>query len=156
MIKPNLHNDPQLLNLRMFNDRIAATNGSIRVGIDIPYVRWPDFLDPKTATLDLLNKCMMPAVDFMLSNINNPEWHCSTAFEQWEAAKLKRVFTSTLHYVSNPTNPKWPVQLRARLWLFANEHDKRRETDFNAAFPDPVMQQFFDQCRSDHEKLSAV
>ena len=86
----------------------------------------------------------------MFRNLSNPDWNCNTGFEVWEASKLKRIFTSTLHYANNPTNPQYPPKLRDRLWCFVQEHDRRRGTDINVAFPDPVMQRFFEQCRSEH------
>jgi len=154
LIRPAMTADFDQTALVSFSARSSAAEWSTRVGIDIPYVRQPDFLDPKAATLELLNQCLMPAVDFMFRNLSNPDWNCNTGFEVWEASKLKRIFTSTLHYANNPTNPQYPPKLRDRLWCFAQEHDRRRGTDINAAFADAAMQQFFAQCESDHQMLS--
>ena len=136
-----------------FSDRIGDMEWSVRVGIDIPYVRQPDFLDPKCATFDLLNQYLMSAVDYMFSNLTNAEWNCNTGFDVWEATKLKRIFGATASYNQNPTDPEYSPKLRSRLWCFLQEHDRRRGTDVWQSFPDTIMHGFFDKCRLDHEQL---
>ena len=68
-----------------------------RVGIDIPYVRYPDFLDANIATKDLIVDYFMPALNFMFQYAESKEWFDCLGFEDWEALKLKRIFTNIVN-----------------------------------------------------------
>jgi len=155
LIKPSIAADFPNAALSAFDGRCEGSEWSTRVGIDIPYVRQPDFLDPRCANLDLLNQRLMPAVDFMFANLSTHGWGSNNGFELWEASKLKRIFTSCLHHVNQAENRDYDSKLRDRLWVFLQEHDRRRRTNWRHAFNDPVMLGFIEQCSADHHRLSA-
>jgi hypothetical protein len=138
-------------------DRLAKNEVNNRVGIDIPYVRAPDFLDAAICTVPLLQDYLLPAVDFMYSNLHN-EWHGMLGFEQWEALKLKRIFVDCLIACKDARNPDETTtrpdiaEKRARFYKFIQEYDKRRKTDFNKIFPE--MADFYKVCELEYNKIS--
>ena len=128
--------------LKPFNQRINHLQLGTRVGIDIPYIREPQFLDMKIATPALLEKYLLPAITYMYANIRTPDWQDSLGFDPMEAAKLKRILTSQLRPIienarDNQTSKEdWISKCRDRFISFIYEHDKRRVTDFTATFPE--------------------
>lgn len=156
LIKTSLADDFPNAALSPFHNRSQSSEWSTRVGIDIPYVRQPDFLDPTCASLSLLNHHLMPAVDFMYANLGIHGWSSNNGFELWEAHKLKRIFTSALHSANQVENLDHHRKLRDRLWCFLAEYDRRRGTDWSKSFPDDTMQDFIKQCQLDHEQLNSI
>jgi len=128
-----------------------------RVGLDIPYVRAPEFLDANTATIEMLQDYLLPAVDYMYKNLANNEWHGLLGFESWEALKLKRIFVDVLIAVKDARNHDETTtrediaKQRARFYEFVMEYDKRRGTDFTKSLPG--MAHFYKVCKLEHEKL---
>ena len=66
----------KLINMpgKWFTERADAGKFYSRVGIDIPYVRNPSFLDCNISSLDLVEKYLLPSVDFMYKNSCLTEW----------------------------------------------------------------------------------
>ena len=135
----------------------SVGNSPNRIGIDIPYVRSPRFLDAQIVTMELIEKHLIPAVDFMYSNMGSPDWYTCTKFEDWECMKLKRIVVdcilnakqndkltglSTSHEVSTR---------RAEFARFIEEYDNRRGKDFTAVFPE--LSDFYELCMKEYRKL---
>jgi organic radical activating enzyme len=121
-----------------------------RVGIDIPYVRQPEFLDANILSEELLQEYFLPAVEFMFKHTTN-EFHGSLAFEAWEASKLKRIFTDCVSAVSKKHNAKSVRDRRIQFLQFVQEYDRRRNTNFIEAFPE--MKNFLDICKMEKDSL---
>ena len=131
---------------------LARKNPNERVGIDIAYVRYPDFLDVGTvATEELVIDYLIPALDFMYRNNENTDWTKFQGFTDQETAKLKRIVEG-LAFQLHRNDQEWTnkVQLsRARFYSFVNEYDKRRDKNFLKTFPE--MQNFYDVCKEAHD-----
>ena len=129
-----------------------------RVGIDIPYIREPQFLDVKIATPDLLEKYLVPALNYMYSNIKVQEWNDTMGFDIMEAAKLKRILVQFVTKImknareDHTTEEEWISKCRHRFITFIDEHDRRRGTDFKATFPE--LNRFYAICKLEEQRLS--
>jgi len=138
-------------------DRDSKSEIGNRVGVDIPYVRAPEFLDANIASMEMLQEYLLPAVDFMYKNLANNEWHGLLGFESLEALKLKRIFVDALIAVKDARNHDETTtrqdiaKQRARFYEFIIEYDKRRGTDFTKSLPE--MTSFYNVCKLEYQKL---
>jgi len=143
--------------LKSFQERKHHTQLP-RVGIDIPYIREPQFLDIKIATPALLEKYLLPAITYMYANIKTTEWQDSLGFDPMEAAKLKRILTSQLRHLmenarDNQTSKEdWISKCRDRFITFVDEYDRRRGTNFKQTFPE--LEEFYRICELEREKYT--
>jgi len=140
----------ETLNIR----REVNGSGYDRVGIDIPYVRAPHFLDAHIATPELLEEYLLPAVEFMYQNLGHSGWSDNLGFNVHEADKLKRIFTdlsNKITYHGNYPKAQGVGQdlNRARFYKFVEEHDARRGTNFLEAFPE--MEDFYNICKTESD-----
>ena len=131
---------------------LAKRNPNERVGIDIAYVRYPDFLDVcKVGTEELSNDYLIPALDFMYKNNENTEWTRFQGFTDYEIGKFKRI-VEALVWDLNKKGSNWLTQsklARARFYAFVNEYDIRRGKNFLKTFPE--MKNFYELCEEAHE-----
>ena len=129
-----------------------------RVGIDIPYVRYPDFLDANIATKDLIVNYFMPALNFMFQYSESKEWFDCLGFEDWEALKLKRIFTNIAFQVNRDDDENGLSKnehiafKRARFYKFIHEYDIRRDVNFLGTFPE--MEHFYNVCEQEYYRLN--
>ena len=152
--QPELYKDAPMSS---FADRKENTKGKIfgRVGIDIPFVRYPDFLDAQLATRDLCIM-MMKSADFMFSNLNSANWYDCLGFEEWECEKLNRIFrpilfeTNKFETEDGTTSDELISKKRARFFLYTQEYDKRRNTSLLLNFPE--MENFLNTCEKEWNK----
>tara|TARA_Y100001972_G_scaffold26210_1_gene32033 strand:+ start:447 stop:2195 length:1749 start_codon:yes stop_codon:yes gene_type:complete len=132
---------------------LAKRNPNERVGVDIAYVRYPDFLDVGVVgTEELLLDHLIPALDFMYKNNENTEWTKFQGFTDWEAGKLKRIVEMLVWQLEKGTT-KWEKKsrlARERFYAFVNEYDKRRGKDFLKTFPE--MKNFYNFCKQLHDE----
>jgi len=121
-----------------------------RVGIDIPYVRHPEFLDANIITLALVQDYLFPAVEFMYKNTTNPGWDELMGFEANESLKLRRILIDILQQIKDQTAPdntstNQSISMkRINFVKFVEEYDKRRNLNFLETFPE--MKEFFEIC----------
>jgi hypothetical protein len=128
-----------------------------RIGIDIPYVRNPEFLDVKLSTKELVSRFLVPAVDFMYANAAD-EWNGNTGFMTHEALKLKRILVDVLctckdadsSVDSTSSDPKI-AHGRSTFYQFVNKYDIRRGKTFLETFPE--LTEFYNVCKLEFEKL---
>lgn len=138
------------------NDKIG--NNANRVGVDIPYVRNPDFLDCKIASIELIEKYLLPATEFMFRNQSAADWDSMIGFENWEAAKLKRILVDVLCKIKNNRNPDETstdesiAKCRVKFIDFVNEYDNRRNTNFLDSFPE--FSNFVELCKMEKIKYT--
>jgi len=128
-----------------------------RVGIDVPYVRWPQFLDPCLIDVELLNKFLVPAGDFMYSNMGTHDWYLSNKFEAHECSKLRRNIVDCILHIKRANretglheDPKLKLK-RARFVQFIDEYDKRRGKNFHETFPEYA--DFYKICKAEEAEL---
>jgi len=112
--------------------------GRSRVGIDIPYVRYPQCLDVQYCD-DSLIEYIQDCYNFMNDNVNNDT--CGYKFEPYEVKKLERILKNRLNfkYDKNEINI-----MRAKFYDFVNALDKRRGMNFLETFPE--MENFYRIC----------
>jgi pyruvate-formate lyase-activating enzyme len=141
-----------------YNERITKREGEVhnRIGIDIPYVRHPQFLDPAICTKQLVNDHLIPALNFMYNNLGNQDYYISNRFEDYECLKLKR---NTVDCVMNArkegddqmqTDKDLSLN-RAKFAMFVQEYDRRRGKNFLVTFPE--YKEFYDICIKEYQKL---
>ena len=71
---------------------------TITVSIDIPYLRWPEWMDVHFCTEELFTKHLLPAMKFMADNNPSSVWSTEIGFLNAEVEKLKRVVMHRAYY----------------------------------------------------------
>lgn len=158
-IRDTLPNAYKKDKIRTFNERHSSDENFLndRVGIDIPYVRSPDFLDVQIASRDLVENYLLDAMHFVYKNSISNEYNESIGFTNSECAKLKRIFSMTLGHLTNhetdngQTNDLKTKRQRDRFQLFIKEYDKRRGTNFLETFPE--FNEFYSICELENLDL---
>jgi organic radical activating enzyme len=121
--------------------RLEYTNEKERhpVGIDIPYLRWPEH-----QSIDMLpdsyQKYIENQLEFMRENLQKthvPEL-CGRGFYDYEVNRMSRI-------LSVFKNRKINQQDRTDFISFIDEHDRRRGTSFVNTFPE--MMDFYNECK---------
>jgi hypothetical protein len=140
-----------------FTDDNRADN---RIGIDIPYVRYPEHLDAKLITTTLVSDHLIPAVDYMAAN-SADEWNGHTGFLDQEMLKLKRIVIDILTMCKDNDDPIDGTSAnhvvrreRNNFFKFVNEYDARRGKNFVGTFPEMI--DFYNVCNLEHEKMQST
>lgn len=130
-----------------------AGNHYALVGIDIPYLRSPGFLDAHFADRDLMEKYLISAMHFIAKNTSNNNWGIHQGFEQYEVEKLKRITLEALSFTKSHSDADEVVLIhRARFFDFVNDIDRRHNRNFLAVFPE--MTEFYEKCRRAKEIIT--
>jgi len=124
----------------MLDFRLQYTSPEDRhpIGIDIPYLRWPEHLSIEILPDEYLNY-IEDQISFMENHQQQtyiPEL-CGKGFYDYEINRMKRI-------VSVFKNKKVNCQNKKDFKLFVDEHDRRRSTNFLKIFPE--MQNFYLNC----------
>jgi hypothetical protein len=129
--------------------------GENRIGVDIPYVRHPAFLDVALSTVELVEEFLLPAVNFMYEN-SVDSWNGLAGFHDHESLKLKRILTGVLWNIANNKTDVHAAEKnkfgRSSFYQFVNEYDQRRDKDFITTFPE--MKNFYAVCKTAYEELN--
>lgn len=131
------------------------------IGIDIPYLRHPNFLDMQYCTHELVEQYLLPCIEFMSENTANPSWSHHQGFEPYELEKMKRIVLHRLYYnkkldLDRDSDEKIREN-RAAFYDFVNEIDRRRGTSFLDTFPE--MADYYAVCataRAEHVKDTLI
>lgn len=122
---------------------------TITVSLDIPYLRWPEWMDVHYSTPDLVEDYLIPSLRYMADNGSSNIWNYEIGFLNVEIEKLKRI---VLHrtYFNQKKRPEREGhddirEGRAKFYDYINEMDKRRGTDFLTVFPE--MKNFYEVCK---------
>jgi hypothetical protein len=135
--------------------------GDVLIGMDIPYLRDPKFLDARSISHDLVLDYMLPTLDFMADNQVESKYSSkSKGFSEHEIDKLARIVYHRIYFNQNnktdPTEPDWVNRKdldvsRAGFYEFVNTSDKRNNTDFLSTFPE--MKEFYYECKESVVRL---
>jgi hypothetical protein len=136
----------------MSNNELKKRSPShvVPLGLDIPYLRHPRFLDAQISTDKLVQDYMLPTMDYMAANTIDNKWQMHLSFELNEMYKLKSITEHRLK-ISWTTKPgtaehyKTVIKPRAELYDFLNVKDSRDGTNFLETFPE--MAEFYEECR---------
>jgi organic radical activating enzyme len=124
-------------------NRSVQNKNSFRVGIDIPYLRHPRYLDAQYCDNDLLIKHMIPCLDYMIANSSENKYQIHLGFEKYEVEKFQRIVENRLYF----KEMQEVVDLnRAKFFDFVNQIDSRRNQSFLRTFPE--MEQYYNQCEN--------
>jgi organic radical activating enzyme len=122
------------------------------VGIDTPYLRYPEVLDAQYATPDLIQKYLIPAMNFMSGNMAGTIWGSFQGFEPYEIEKFKRVCLQIMHFQKTlQSDPNKTALIYAKFHDYINEIDTRNESDFLEVFPE--YRDFYIMCKNKRENL---
>jgi hypothetical protein len=118
------------------------------VGIDLPYLRQPWYLDAQYVTKELVQEYLIPAVNFMAKNTAQHIWNSHQGFEDYELEKLKRIVIQILTKIktNEEKDSDDTILNRAKFYEFVNKIDDRSGSNFLETFPE--MKEFYNLCRS--------
>lgn len=108
---------------------------SFRVGIDIPYLRSPEYLDAQYCDDNLLMNYMIPCLEFMIDNTNDNPYKQHLSFEKYELEKFQRIVENRLYFKSNDYKNQY------KFVDFVDKMDQRRNLNFLKTFPE--MKEFY-------------
>lgn len=115
------------------------------VGIDVPYLRSPSFLDAQFITKDLIQDYLVSSIAFMASKTTDDVWGLHQGFEKWELEKFKRIVLQIINYNIHQEDTETTLIHRARFYDFVNDIDKRHSMNFLETFPE--MSEFYLKCK---------
>jgi len=114
------------------------------VSIDIPYLRWPEFMAPWIMPDEWLSE-IEDTVTWMYANLQQTYWPplCGKGFFDHEIKKMERIYVVCKESM---TYKKLDKDFhRFNLIRFVKEHDKRRGTNFLHTFPE--LKSFYNRYR---------
>ena len=117
------------------------------VSLDVPYVRWPEFLAPWVASADFL-PYVEDSVTHMFKNIHQMNWPplCGKGFFDYEVNRFERLFYVIRDEMISLGNNSTKINhLRSQFAEYIIEYDARRGTNFLETFPE--FEEFFTQCK---------
>lgn len=149
-----------LLSVSSFNDflkdilalKLSYAKGDFRhrVGLDIPFLRWPHHLSVELLTDDYL-KMIEDQVTFMYHNLQQDHWPPSgggQGFYAYEINRMERTYYVLDHrikYLHQHHSEQKLITGRQDFAIFVDEHDRRRGTNFLKTFPE--MENFYKLCK---------
>lgn len=123
------------------------TENFFRVGIDIPYLRHPEYLDSQYCDDNLLFNYMIPCLEFMIDNTSDNPFKMHLAFERYELEKFQRIVENRLYFKNNNID-----MYRAKFFDFVNQIDARRNYNFLNTFPE--MEEYYNKCKLAYNQIS--
>jgi organic radical activating enzyme len=131
--------------------KAKTTSHNSIVGLDIPYLRHPTFLDAQLANADLVQRYLIPAINFMADNTTTiSTWKTHHGFEEYELEKFKRVCLNVIYNVRNTevedkNVPTDTLVNRAKFYDFIIDIDARHNQNFLETFPE--MTEYWGLCK---------
>lgn len=117
------------------------------VGLDVPYVRWPEFLAPWVISADYLHY-IEDSVTHMYNNRQVTQWPplCGKGFFDYEVNRFERLYYVIRDGIDSlAANPDKLKHLRNQFVEYVDQYDKRRKTHFLNTFPE--MADFYKKCK---------
>ena len=120
------------------------------VSIDIPYLRWPHFLAAWILPRDMLHK-IEESVTYMYRNMQQTHWLplCGKSFFDYEISRMKRIYEVVRGSLNNPDQALL-AKSKCDFYLYVNEHDRRRGTNFLETFPEYTG--LYNDCKAFYEE----
>lgn len=127
-----------------------------RVAVDIPYLRHPQFLDASILTPAMIEKYLIPAMDFMYDNLGHGEWYITQKFDDHECLKLKRNIIGCILKAKQIGEDGLSTNIevsrnRAKFALYMKQYGDRRGKSFPKVFPE--YREFYDVCMREYRKI---
>ena len=146
IVTMNCLSAPNLLNLiKAFTELQNKYNKNYhRIFFDTPFLRYPSWLSLQILPPEKLSY-LDEIVKFMEDNPENPDTY--RGIRDFQLARMKRVTAWAKQGLSDEELSR----ARADHYLFFNEHDKRRGTDYLKTFPE--LADFWKTCESEAKKL---
>jgi hypothetical protein len=116
------------------------------VGIDLPYLRQPWYLDAQYITKELVQEYLIPTINFMAKNTAQHIWNSHQGFEDYELEKMKRIVIQILTKIktNEEKDSDDTILNRAKFYEFINKIDDRSGSNFLKTFPE--MTDFYNLC----------
>jgi organic radical activating enzyme len=114
------------------------------VGIDIPYIRYPNFMTAWLMPEEWLTE-IEETVTWMYHNLQQTYWSplCGKGFFDYEIKRMERVYVVCRDAIRDPSKQAEISDNRKNFVAFVDEHDKRRGTNFLKTFPE--MKKYYDE-----------
>lgn len=109
------------------------------INLDLPHLTGPEHLSIRVLTPDYEKK-IEDLQAYMQSKMGDDR--ATATFRPMEAEKFKRILDWMRAHTNEDEKRRW----RKDFYLYFNEHDRRRKTDFLKTFPN--MEEFWNHCRS--------
>jgi organic radical activating enzyme len=119
------------------------------VSLDVPYVRWPEFLAPWVADYSHL-PMVEDAVTHMFRNLQQMHWFplCGKGFFDYEINRFQRLFYTIREEMLRTHNDTPKINmLRKQFAAYITEYDRRRGTNFVETFPE--FAEFYTICKDE-------
>jgi organic radical activating enzyme len=110
-------------------------NNFDNIGIDIPYLKSPVYLDTQIVTDELLEEYIIPCLEYMKAN----------NFRKNEINSMERI-VNHINSISYDVSKH-----RSQFYDFVNQVDKRFNTDFKNVYPE--MDSFLKTCKDSKESI---
>lgn len=133
-----------------FGSPIVDDTYAFSLGIDIPYLRHPTFMDVHYCDDEMVEKYLLPALKFMLDNTSNSHM----GFEVAETNKFKRIVSHRVNFNKKSAtrdDDKDIILNRAKFFEYINQLDKRQGSNFLETFPE--MTGYYELCMRDWQRL---
>jgi hypothetical protein len=128
-----------------YQDRkVKSPDHFATVGIDMPYLRHPEFLDAQYADHELVQQYLIPAINYMAENTCQMSWNAHQGFEPYELDKFKRVVMNIMYFVKSNADTEKVKVTRAKFYDFITDIDARHGQNFLETFPE--MTAFWEKC----------
>lgn len=117
------------------------------VSLDVPYIRWPNFLAPWVPPIDFLPQ-IEDIVTHMYRNIHQMNWPplCGKGFFDYEVNRFERLYYVIRDEMINLGKDTQRLNtLRAHFAEYITEYDRRKGTNFVETFPE--YEEFFTQAK---------
>lgn len=123
------------------------------VGIDISYIRHPEFLDIAISSDKLVQEYLVPALNYMSTHSFSNDWAQHKGFESHEIGKFRRIVLDRLYRDKNNSDePKAKLRLhKAMFYDFINDSNNRFGVEFLEIFPE--FEEFYLECEEENNKV---
>jgi organic radical activating enzyme len=124
-----------------------------RVGIDIPYLRHPEFLDIQYCTEELFYTYVQPCLKYLEDNMSNNSDYINAhlGFEPAEVDRFRRIVNDVGMFIKNKNTSEKVTHNRAKFYDFVSQMDIRRGTNFLQTFPE--MRNYYMLCNKEKESI---
>lgn len=131
---------PLLQKIMELNLKHRSDDRKLPIYIDIAFLRYPDY-----QTVQILPETFIPYMEKIVNFIDENQWYKTpnnVGFHDTQFIKSKRI----LEWMRQGLEPTKKTAMQKRFYQFFKEHDRRRNTDLVATFPE--LEQFWESCKA--------